>query len=361
MDCLVVTPHRYGIAEVAERVGHEWAASGHDVDYLMPRGEAARVGPITVGVPGIALWWRRTLQRLARESTHDLVWLHQPVAPTLPTRDPAFWRRAVVTFHTTERAEYRLARDGVYPRRRLPYLWFTSRLEARFYRKLAALGDDGPRFTAVAPHIADEASALGAEDASVIPNGVFNPGSVDPAGIRAEHGIPEDATLVFNVASLTPQKRPGVFAATMRRVVDDAASGTDGDPIYCVMAGKGPLQDAVERHTGDRLIAPGYVSDDEKWRWFAAADVFASLSAYEGMPMAAAEALSFDLPLVLSDVPAHRWLAERPGVEARLVGDDADGLRRAIAAVADEQSDAELPSWRAVAERYIEIGPGGIG
>lgn len=351
MDILVVTPHRYGILEVAERVGAEWESMGHGVEYLTPRGAAARVGPVTVGVPGIAVWWYRTLRRLSRESDHDLIWTHQPVAPLLPTTDAEFWRRVLVTFHTTERAEYQLARDGIYPRRLLPYLWFTKSLEARFYRRLASL-DGGPTFTVVAPHLADEVAPLGVEGAAHVPNGVFVPDRSEYEPIRGEYGIPGEATLVFNVGSHTSQKRPVRFAETMREVVDAS------DGVYCVMAGTGPLYDDVSEIAGGRLIAPGFVEDEEKWRWFAEADVFASLSAYEGMPMATMEALSFGLPVVLSDVPAHRGVLEEFHVEGRLVAGSPEEVRRALIAVqAGSGAPPNLPDWSEVARDYLSSMP----
>jgi hypothetical protein len=65
MECLVLAPQRYGIREVATRIGREWEDMGHTVDYDLPDGTPARIGPVTVGVPGIALWWREKFNELA--------------------------------------------------------------------------------------------------------------------------------------------------------------------------------------------------------------------------------------------------------------------------------------------------------
>jgi hypothetical protein len=122
MNCLVVTPHRLGIREMAERVGGEWERMGHNVEYVLAKGAAARVGPITVGVPGIAVWWYRTLREIADEHhKYDLIWTHQPVAPLLPTDDGTFWAKVVSTIHTTLDREYELVNEGVYPRRLGPF------------------------------------------------------------------------------------------------------------------------------------------------------------------------------------------------------------------------------------------------
>jgi hypothetical protein len=122
MNCLVVTPHRLGIREMAERVGKEWEAMGHDIEYILAKGAAARVGPVTIGVPGIAIWWYRTLKNIAaHRDDYDLIWTHQPVAPALPTTNKAFWNKVVATVHTTLGREYELVREDVYPTHLLPY------------------------------------------------------------------------------------------------------------------------------------------------------------------------------------------------------------------------------------------------
>jgi glycosyltransferase involved in cell wall biosynthesis len=298
MHCLVVTPHRLGIPEMAKHVRQEWDAMGRDVEYVLADGAAARIGPITVGAPGIALWWYRTLKRVAADhEQYDLIWTHQPVFPRLPTTDATFWNKVVATTHTTLIREYELVREGVYPRKLLPYYWFASTIEARSHRRLTGLSHDGPHYTVVSPHLREEVAPFGVEEATYVLNGVFTPEQDAFEPIRAEHGIPEDATVVFNVGSLTNQKRPVRFAELLGTVADDL------EDTHVVMAGDGPLREAVEAHASDRLHVLGYVSDEAKWRWFADADVFASA------------------------------VADLPG----------------------EHSTVSLPMWREVAERYLDL------
>ena len=348
MKILVLAPQRLGIREVAKRVGSEWEAMGHDVEYVLPDGAAARVGGVTVGVPGIARWWQKWFTRLARNPTeYDLIWTHQPLSPTLSSRDPELWNRVLVTFHTTEHAKYELVREGVYPRKLLPYHWVTKQFERRFYGKLSELDLEGPQYTVVAPQLREEVAQFGVEDAVCVPNGLMAPAEHDVEPIREEHGIPDGATLVFNIGGLNHQKRPVQFAETM---ADVCARNED---VYCVMAGDGPLREAVEAHASEQLRVLGYVSDDEKWRWFADADVFASLSAYEGLPVATLEALSFGCPVVLSDIPAHRAVVEEYDATGRCVAPADVGA--AIEAVVGRSVDVELPSWRESAEAYLEL------
>jgi glycosyltransferase involved in cell wall biosynthesis len=156
--------------------------------------------------------------------------------------------------------------------------------------------------------------------------------------IRGEHDIPEEVTVVFNIGSLTNQKWPVRFAELMRTVTDDL------DDTYVVVAGDGPRRDAVEAYTSERLRVLGYVSDEEKWRWFADADVFASLSAYEGMPVATAEALLFGLPVILFDIQAHRHLLEEYNATGALVADDSDEIATAIEMLQNKRSPVSLPT-----------------
>lgn len=357
MNCLVAAPHSHGIREVALRVGTEWENAGHDVTYLvpdLPEGHPARIGGVTIGVPGIALWWYRTLRRLARTGDrYDLIWTHQPITPFLPTADPTFWERVVVTFHTTEQHRYRLARAGIYPTTRLPYHWLTKTVEAAFYRRLERLDGPGPHYTVVAPQLREEIGPLGIDRAEYVPNGVFTPDrdQEEFASIRAEYGIPEDATLAFNIGSLTAMKRPALLARMMRAVIHSPHRNKD---LYCVIAGDGPFADDAAEYATERVKMVGRVSEEDKWRWFNDADVFVSLSAYEGMPVATLEALSFGLPVVLSDIPAHREVIESHDATGETVA-NADELLTAIDRLAGRRADVSLPDWNDIAASYLEL------
>lgn len=350
MNCLVVTPHRLGIPEMAKRIGNEWESLGHDVEYILADGAAARVGPIMIGAPGIALWWYDTLREIASEhEQYDLIWTHQPIMPRLPTTDETFWNKVIATIHTTLGREYELSRDGIYPRKLLPYYWFVKTIESRSYRKITDLGYEGPHYTVVSPHLRDEIRRYGIENPVYIPNGVFTPEQNSFAPIRGEYNIPSDATVVFNIGSLTTQKQAVTFAQVMREVTDNL------DNTYVVMAGDGPLRDEIEDQASEYLRILGYISDEEKWRWFADVDIFASLSAYEGMPVATAEALSFDLPVILSDIPSHRHLVNSYNPTAELVNNNIDNIANAIITMKREHSDVTLPNWKDAANQYLGI------
>jgi glycosyltransferase involved in cell wall biosynthesis len=65
-----------------------------------------------------------------------------------------------------------------------------------------------------------------------------------------------------------------------------------------------------ERGLSGRIRAPGFVGD--VWSWLKRAQVFVSVSYFEGMPNSVMEAMACGCPLVVSDIPMHR----------EIVGDD---------------------------------------
>jgi len=362
MNCLVLTPHRHGIKAVATAVARQWEASGHDVEYRLGDGAPAQVAGLTVGVPGIAWWWRKQLRDLASDgAAYDLIWMHQPLSPSVP--DASFWERTLLTVHTTETAEYRLARKGIYPRRRLPYLWVMRRLERWFYRRLRSTGQSEPTYTVVAPHLRDELEQLGVKEAAHVTNGrpesrhVTN-GRLEPGiddrreqtvdSIRERVDAPADAPLVFSIGRLAPQKRP---VACAERLSDACAAIPD---LHAVIAGDGQLQASVRQAaTHPRVHVRGHIDERSKWSWFATADAFVSLSAYEGLPIAALEALTTGTPTILSAIPAHRHVLEE--YDGGELLDDETGLAGAIRRQVGRRVSPDIPSWETVARQYLDV------
>ena len=188
---------------MSRRVGETWQQWGHDVEFILSKGSAAKVGPVNVGAPAISLWWYQRLAELAsRDTLPDLIWAHQPILPVLPTDDPDFWNRVVLTIHSTHTREYELTRTGAYPTRFRPYYWAVSRLEQRFHGFVRRLPARGPTYTVVSPHLKAELDKLGVSQSEYVPNGVLTPEADTVEPIRDEYDIPTDPTVVFNVGSL---------------------------------------------------------------------------------------------------------------------------------------------------------------
>jgi glycosyltransferase involved in cell wall biosynthesis len=154
------------------------------------------------------------------------------------------------------------------------------------------------------------------------------PRFADRDGARRAMSIPAGVVAVGWVGRLCLQKDPITFVRAMR--------GAERRDLLGLMAGDGPLKGDVIRACGGsgavRLL--GWVADPAQL--LAAADLFVSTSKWEGMPLAALEAAARGLPLILTDVPGNRDLADA-GTEAILVpAGDGDAVAAAIQQLADD-------------------------
>jgi glycosyltransferase involved in cell wall biosynthesis len=144
-------------------------------------------------------------------------------------------------------------------------------------------------------------------------------------------GLDPSARLVLWVGKVVFSKRIEWLFETLRRV-----------PNTIVVAVGG----YNEEHFGDRYlrevqatypdvaaraIFTGEVPYSQVLRYLAAADVFAFPSRFEGMPNAVMEAMAAALPVVASDIPAHRTLI-RSG-ETGFLASDAVGFAERISAL----------------------------
>jgi glycosyltransferase involved in cell wall biosynthesis len=175
-----------------------------------------------------------------------------------------------------------------------------------------------------------------------------------PAGLPAG----DDHAVVLFAGRFEPEKNIDVLLAALRDVVTRPRT-------IAVLCGDGSLREDVQRRIvadglGDRIFAPGYVSDI--WPIMKRADVVVAVGLFEGRPNTVIEAMACGRPLVVSDIPAHReildgqsalWVdARNPAAIARAV---LDVLRDPVAAAG--RSDAArlvATQWSiaAAAERY---------
>jgi len=131
------------------------------------------------------------------------------------------------------------------------------------------------------------------------------PAAYDRTALRRTLGQPLAAPLIGSVARLTPQKNPYMFldaAALVLRQRPDARF------VWC---GAGELADAAERYAialgiGHACRFLGYREDAQQI--IAALAIFWLTSNYEGLPIAALEAMALGVPVVATDVIGTRDL-----------------------------------------------------
>lgn len=144
---------------------------------------------------------------------------------------------------------------------------------------------------------------------SIIHNGVSIPQIEDPVrqrarrAIRAEMGIPGDATVIVTVARLSPEK--GVLRAL------DIVKGYNSinSSVYYLIVGDGDERESIEtkiRSDGmERYCSvTGFRADVDQI--LCASDIYLSCSAWEGLPLSILQAMALKIPVVASDVTGNR-------------------------------------------------------
>ena len=139
----------------------------------------------------------------------------------------------------------------------------------------------------------------------VVVNGVdvsaLNAAALEAREARAVLGLPASGAVIGTAARFDRVKRLDVLLRAVARMPDTSAR--------VVLIGRGDearaLRDAAAAlGLGARAVFPGEIVDAA--RLFRAFDVFVAPSAKEGMPLAVLEAMALGVPVVASDIAAHR-------------------------------------------------------
>lgn len=214
-------------------------------------------------------------------------------------------------------------------------------------------------------HVSRSESAYGREVIGLAPerqavcyNGVdcarFTP--VDAAArarLRAELGWPADALVLGTVARYSAQKAP----LTLYRAV---LAALDADPLlHFAHVGEGDLRPKVDRlldASPHRHRVHQIASLPAPHTFYQALDGFILPSRYEGLALAALEALSVGLPMILTDCPGNDELKSY-GLDAIhwTPVDDAPALTEAIRAWAAESRAKKTSNHREVALRVFDV------
>lgn len=169
------------------------------------------------------------------------------------------------------------------------------------------------------------------KDAMLIPNGVNIPLAVPPGQELEKCGL-KPGEYIFTACRFVPEK--GLHDLL------NAYSTIKNPTFKLVIAGDADHETDYSREIKKRaseingVVLTGFVSGRRLGELFSNAGLFVLPSYYEGLPIALLEALSYKLPVLVSDIPQHR---EIPLPESRYfqlgnIEDLADALIRNISA-----------------------------
>jgi glycosyltransferase involved in cell wall biosynthesis len=231
----------------------------------------------------------------------------------------------------------------------------TGRLEIRWLRKWAdcvMILNDGMRTEALA-------ARLPADKLLWMPNPVdtehFSPvPDAQRRQLRAQHGLPPDASVIIYTGRLAPEKSLPVLVEAFAMVRHKRPQA------YLVLVGDGPMRTSLTEQTQrlgcqDNTCFVGTVPPSEIPRWLQMADVFTLVSPSEGFPCALVEAMSVGLASVVSDIPAIRQLVQPEQHGLLAPPGDAAAVSVALIRLLDDQelrTRMGAEARRSVKDRY---------
>jgi glycosyltransferase involved in cell wall biosynthesis len=198
------------------------------------------------------------------------------------------------------------------------------------------------------------------EKITVVPLAVADP-------VRGQQPYLGESNVVLTVARQEPYKRTDLL---VRAVVELRNRGL---PARLVVVGDGSGMAAYRELAAflgaeDAVTFTGTVDDETLGRWWASASLYATASRQEAYGIGLAEALLAGLPVVASDIPAHREVVRLagPGAAARLCPPDtpdvvaasryADAMAELLGApgsCGDRAARCSLPSADQMADQLL--------
>jgi glycosyltransferase involved in cell wall biosynthesis len=192
-------------------------------------------------------------------------------------------------------------------------------------------------------------------DVNIIPNGIPEPVFFTDSDYLKSLNIEPDK-YIFAMGRFVPEKN-------FHHLIHAFASLKDKKGYRLVLAGDADFEDnyslelkKLAKENG--VVLTGFIKGSKLQTLLTNAKIFVIPSSHEGLPIALLEALSYRLPVIVSDIPANKevGLSEdayfQTGNETELSGK----LERLInAAPAKIQYDMEKYCWEAIAEQTAAV------
>ncbi len=249
-------------------------------------------------------------------------------------------RKVVITHH---RQDWLDEKWGAFAR---ALLRWTAAISLRLASDVIAVSED----------LAKDLRRMHDRPIEVIPNGITLPPSGGIERLSSLGLTPKG--YVLSVGRLVPEKRLEVLIAAFekldRRDLDLAIVGA---PRYSE-----DYAASLQKGGAERVKFLGLQTGEALGTLYANAAVFATASLREGLPMAVLEAMGSSIPVVASDIPAHREAMDGWGVLFDV--DDADAFAKGLEAALDDQGMGEKAkeviarrgyNWDAIVARTFKI------
>ncbi len=330
-----VTVYRPRLADTAD------TEAGYEVENL-PGFPIPGYPAIRMGFPA-----KGRLARVWRARRPDLVHVvtEGPLGASAISAARSLGVPVTSSFHTNFHSYAR--HYGLPPLRHLALAWL-RRVHNRTRRTFAPTRE-----------LCDELTSLGFRDLGLLSRGVdlrrFSPSRRSP-DLRRQWGAGPDDPVVIHVGRMAPEKNyPLLF-----RIY--SAMRAANPSLRFVLAGEGPLQDALRRAHPDCVFA-GFFSREEIGRYYASADLYVHASTTETFGNVLTEAMASGLGVCGFDYAAARQFVKHGenglvaplGNEAALID---DAVRLASDAALRQRLRLAAPvslqeqSWEKVIERF---------
>lgn len=162
---------------------------------------------------------------------------------------------------------------------------------------------------------------------------------------REALGIRDGSAMLLHMGRAWKLKGGPTFLRAAKQLIDDGLDVT----AVTLRGGEEAQRDAEQLGIADRTVVTGLVEDVRDL--YAAADCFVAPSRGEGMPFSVVEALGSGIPVVASDLPGHRYLADE--VAACVVAPAEPGPTAAAVAAFLHRPPEQVISDAAVAREWI--------
>jgi glycosyltransferase involved in cell wall biosynthesis len=273
---------------------------------------ALHVGLLEAGIPAQLWFWYRKGNAF-QDLPHTFDFLDHPWRPldlrgvlsnylrALRTHRP---RAIIAHTHYASAIGLPLARIAGVPQRIAVHhnATHTYPLAAWLLDRLASSVNAFSSEVAVADHVI---SSLKGRSVIRIYNGIGASGDCPTKEeARSLLGLPLTLQVAVNVARLSDQKNQALLISCLR----------SAPHYHLVLIGEGEKREelkalAFKRGVSDRVTFTGSLPPSQVRLWLSAADKFLFPSRFEAMPVALLEAMQAGLPIIASDIPAHRELS----------------------------------------------------